>query len=93
MQNDAYVINHDEYKLIETQWRALYVNGNSVTYFDSFGVENFPEEIKIFIGSKSIIANIFRMQAYYLLMCGYFFIGFIDFMFKVKSLADFVNLF
>ena len=33
--------------------------------------------------------NIFRTQAYNSVMCGYFCIGFIYFMFKGKSLTDF----
>ena len=67
------------------------MNGNSVTYFDSFRVEYIPEEIKRFISNKNI-TNIFRMQAYDSIMCRYFCIGFIDFLFKGKSLADFTNL-
>ena len=46
-----------------------------------------------FIGNKSIIANIFRIQAYDSVMCAYFCIGFIDFMFNGNSLTDFTNLF
>ena len=68
----------------------MYVN---VTYFDSFGVEYIPKEIKKFIGNKNIIANIYRIQAYDSIMCGYFCIGFIDFMLKGKSLPDHTNLF
>ena len=34
----AYIINLDEYESIGTQWIALCVNDNNVTYFDSFGV-------------------------------------------------------
>ena len=56
---------------------ALYVNKNIVTYFDSFGVEHISKEIKRFINNKNIIANIFRIQAYDSVMCGYFCIGFI----------------
>ena len=33
------------------------------------------------------------MQAFDLIMCGYFFIGFIDFMLKGKSLLEYTNLF
>ena len=33
------------------------------------------------------------MQAYDAIMCGYFCIGFIDFMLNNKSLASFTNLF
>ena len=35
----------------------------------------------------------YRIQAYDSIMCGYFFIGFIDFMLKSKSLLDHTNLF
>ena len=64
-----------------------------MTYFDRFGVEHIPKEIKTFIDNKNIIANIFRIQAYHSVMCGYFCIGFIDFMFKGNNLTDFTNLF
>ena len=37
--------------------------------------------------------NVFRIQAYDTVLCGYFCIGFIDFMRKGKSLTDFTNLF
>ena len=37
--------------------------------------------------------NIFRIQAYDLVMCGYFCIEFIDLMVNGKSLIDFTNLF
>ena len=54
-------------------------NNNSVTYFDSFGVEHIPKEIKCFLDSSlSITTNIFRIQAYDSIMCGYFSIGFVD---------------
>ena len=69
------------------------MNGNKIIYFDSFGVEHIPKEIKKFIGNKNIITNIYRIQAYDSIMCGYFCIGFIDFMLKGKSLLDYTNLF
>ena len=38
---------------------------DDVTYFDCFGAEHVPKEIKTFIGhSLSITTNIFRIQAY-----------------------------
>ena len=37
--------------------------------------------------------NIFRIQADNSIMCGYFCIGFIDFMFPRKTLSDFTSLF
>ena len=82
---------------------ALYVNNKNVTYFDSFGVEHIPKEIMKFIGNeqrssvkarnKKIIANIYRIQAYDSIMCGYFCIGFINFMFNGNSLTDYTSLF
>ena len=71
----------------------MYVKNNDITYFDSFGVEHIPKEIKAFINNKNIITNIFRIQAYDSIMCGYFCIGFIDFMYKGKSLTEYTNLF
>ena len=64
IKDGAYVINLDEYSDIVTHWVSLYLNNNDVPYFDFFGVEHIPKEIKKFIGSKNVIANIFRIQAY-----------------------------
>ena len=66
---------------------------NEVNYFDSFGVEHIPKEIKKFISNKNIKANIYRVQANDTIMCGYFCIGFIDFMLAGKTLIDYTNLF
>ena len=94
IKNDAYVINLDEYRNIGTHWVALYVNNKTIIYFDSFGVEHIPKEIIKFIGNnKKIITNINRIQAYDSIMCGYFCIGFINFMFDGNSLTDYSNLF
>ena len=72
----------------------MYVSSNDVTYFDSFGVEHIPKEIKAFISNKkNMKINIFRIQAYDSIMCGYFGIGFINFMLAGKTLTDFTNLF
>ena len=68
-------------------------NNNNVTYFDSFGVEHIPKEIKACINNnKNITTNIFRIQAYDLI-CGYFCIGFIDFMLAGKTLSKYTNFF
>ena len=71
----------------------MHVQNNDVTYFDSFGVEHIPKEIKTFIGNKNIKTNIFRIQAYDSIMYEYFCIGFIDFMLAVKTLTKYTNLF
>ena len=82
----------------------MYIHNDDVTYFDSSDVEHILKEIKVFINrplsfvlhpllrdalqNKNIKTNIFRMQAYDSIMCGYFCIGFIDFI-----LTKFTNLF
>ena len=63
----------------------MYVLNNNFTYFDIFRVEHIPKEIKIFVDKSMVIANIFRVQAYDLVMWGYFCIGFIDFMLPDKT--------
>ena len=68
-------------------------NNSNVIYFDSFGVEHIPKEIKAFIKNKNIKTNIFRVQAYDSIMCGYLRIGFIDFMLAGKTLTEYTNLF
>ena len=56
-------------------------------------VEYIPEEIKWFIGNKNIKANIFRVQENKSIVCGYFCIGFVDFILAGKKLTDYKNLF
>ena len=93
IENGSYVINLDDYSDIGTHWIALYVNNKTFTYFDSFGIEHIPKEVQKFIGNRSIVTNIYRMQNYDSIMCGYSCIGFINYMFKGKSLTDYTNLF
>ena len=69
------------------------MNNNDFTYFDSFGGEHILKEITKFIGSKNVIMNIFRIQVYNSIMCGYFCIGFMDFMLAGKKLTDYTSLF
>ena len=71
----------------------MYFHNNDVTSFDYFDVEHVPKEINVFIDrSLSITTNTFRIQVYDSIMCGYFFIGFIDFMLAGKTLTEFTNL-
>ena len=93
IKDGAYVVNPDEYSDIGTHWIALYVNNKTVTYFDSFGVEHIPKEIKKFINNKNVIANTYRVQNYDSIMCSYFCIGFINYMFKHKILTHFTIIF
>ena len=72
---------------------ALFCNRNETVYFDSFGVDHVPEQIKKFIGNENIKANIFRVQATDSVMWGYFCIGCIVFMLAGKKMTDYTNLF
>ena len=83
----------DEYSDIGTHWVALEVQNNDVPYFNSFGVEHIPKEIRTFIGNKNIKTNIFRIQDYGSTMCRYLCTGFIDYMLAGKILTEFANLF
>ena len=93
MKGGTYIINFSEYSDIGTHWAALYVHNDNFTYFDSFGVEHIPKEIKTFIDNKIIKTDLFRVQVYDSIMCGYFCIGFIGFMLVGKTLTEFKNLF
>ena len=102
IKKGAYVINLDEYENTGTYWVALFVKPKYTTessfsertvYFDSFGIEHIPKETNKFIGNDDIKSNIFRIQAYDSIMCGYFCIEFINYMFKGKTLLDYANLF
>ena len=80
---------------------ALFVKPKYMVYFDSFGIEHIPKEINKFINNdttkssslKRIKSNIFRIQAYDSIMCGYFCMEFINYMLKDKILLDYTNLF
>ena len=49
--------------------------------------------MKKFIGNKNIITNIYRIQVFDSIMCGLFWIWFIDLILQGKSLLDYANLF
>ena len=81
IKKGAYVINLDEYENTSTHWVALFVKPKYTVYFDSFGIEYITKEINKFIlskelgsavGNNDIKSNIFRIQAYDSIMCGYF---------------------
>ena len=92
IKKGAYVINLDEYENTGTHWVSLFVKRKYTVYFDSFGAEHIPKEINKFIRNE-IKSNIFRIQVYDSVMCGYFCIEFINYMLKGKTLLDYTNLF
>ena len=101
IKKGAYVINLDEYENTGTHWVALFVKPKYTVYFDRFGIEHIPKEINKFINKDTtkssaiarIKSNIFRIQTYDSIMCGYVCIEFINYMLKGKTLLDYTNLF
>ena len=93
IKKGAFVINLDEYEDTGTHWVPLFVKPKYTVYFDSFVIEHIPKEINKFIGNNDIKSNIFIIQAYDSIMCGYFCIEFINYMLKGKTLLDYTNLF
>ena len=103
IKNGGYIINLQDEIGPGTHWVALFVEdnlvnsknnkNNSVIYFDSYGVEYLPVQILKFIGNKPIKSSYFRIQSYDSVMCGFFCILFLRFMFLNKTLTDFINLF
>ena len=89
VKDGAYVINLYEYADVGTHWIALFCKRSEIVYFDSSVIE----EIKNFIGNKSIKAIIFRVEAKYSIMRWYCNIGFIDFIIAGKKLTDFMKIF
>ena len=71
----------------------MYVHNNDVTYFNCFGEKHFLKNIKTFINNKNITTNIFRIQAYDSIICGYFCIEFIDFMLAGKTITEYTTFF
>ena len=91
IKDEAYIINLDEYFDIGTHWVALWVK--IIMLLILIALEHIPIEIIKVIENRNIKTNIFRIQAYDSIMCGYFCIAFIDFIFKGKNLTDYTNLF
>ena len=77
---------------LDRYWIALFCNRNEIVFFESSGVQHVPREIKEFIGTTNIKANICQVEANDSVMCGYFCIGFIEFMLAGKKLTDYTSL-
>ena len=91
IKDGAYVIHLHEYSNIGTHWVALYVY-MMLLLLIVLVQTIFLKKLEYSI-NKNIKSNIFRIQAYDSIMCGYLCIGFTDFMFKGKSLTEYRNLF
>ena len=61
IKDQLYVVNLDKCESIGNHGISLYVNHDKVTYFDSFGVEYIPKEIKELIENQNSRTNVFRI--------------------------------
>ena len=82
VKDEKYIINLDGFKSTGTHWIALWIATMQLTLI-ALGL-NIPRETKKFLGNKSIITNIYRIQAYDSIMCWYFCIGLLILWQKVK---------
>ena len=93
MKDGSYVINLDDKRSKGTHWVSLFIDRNTVVFFDSFGIENIPQEELKKIKDKLITHNILRIQDNESIMCGFYCISFIEYIYAGKTLLDYTNLF
>ena len=78
VKDEAYVINLDEYADVSTYWIAYFELKLKLFILTVLELNMFLKKLKIHW--------LFRIHSNNLIMCGYFCIGFIDFMFAGKML-------
>ena len=64
VKKGPYVINLDEYENAGTHWVALFVKPKYTVYFDSFGIEHIPKEIKnllIMIRQSRVLLHVLKV--------------------------------
>ena len=93
IRDEAFAINLEDKQSKQTYWVSSVIDRNSTVYLDSFGVEYFPQEVLNKIRDKSITHNIFRIESDGSIMCGFYCIGFIEYILAEKTLLDYANLF
>ena len=60
----SYNLNLQDNLVPGSHWVTVFLKSNKVTYFNSFGVEYIPKEVKKCVANKDIKTNIFRIQDY-----------------------------
>ena len=68
------------------------IDRSLVVYFDSFVIQDIPQEVLNKIEDKSVTQRIFRIQDNESIMCGYYCAAFIEYMLAGKTLLDYTNL-
>ena len=92
-KDGEYVINLDDDNSKRIHWVLIFIERNLAVCFDSLGIEYIPQEVLKKIKDKSIAHNIFRTQYNESIMCGFYFITFIEYMLEEKTWLDYPNLF
>ena len=88
-----YLINFNDKNSEGTHRITSFIDKHLAVHFDFFEIEYIPLEILNKIRDKSITHNIFRIQDNDSIMCGFYCIAFIEYMFVGKTLSDYTNLF
>ena len=79
IKDGSYDINLGEYANIGTHWVVIFVKSDKrttshdKTYYDSFGVDHIPKEIRKYICNNNIRTVIFRIRVYGSMLWRYFF--------------------
>ena len=72
---------------------SLFINRNTAVHIDSFGTENISQEVLNKLRDKLITHNIFKIQDTESIMCGFYYIAFIEYMLAGNILLDYTNFF
>ena len=67
IKDEAYVVNLDDKQSKGTHRVLLFIDRNTVVYFDSFGIDYIPQKVLSKIKDKAITQNIFRNKIMILL--------------------------
>ena len=70
---------------------SLFIDRNTVVYFDFFRVEYVPQEVLDNIKDKSISCNIFRIQDNDSVMCAFHCIAFTEYKLAGKDYANLLS--
>ena len=79
-----FVINADDKPSKEAHCVSLFIDKNTDVYFDSFGNEYIPQDVLKKIKDKSTTHIIFRIQSNDSILCGFYCIAFIEYIFQER---------
>ena len=83
------MIHLDDKKCKATHWIFSFLDKNAAVHFDSFGSEYITQEVLNKIKDKSITNNIFRIRDDDSIMCGFYYIAFIEYIIARNTLLDY----